>query len=232
VGEQSLVINRNCVVKLLAVNSARAIWLVKTIFLNPRGRSLVAAMVGLAERYKFTKLPPAASLGTQPLDLKFENGTFMNAAGIPIAVNLSVFDDGLIAETRSSTEESDNFLDDVLAWVSQEFGLPHHSELEVDRIYASELMVRLDLSNSLFGARFAPYAAKLREGISNNPQLPMELIAMHFGPDPRLTKKVASFKVERAANVPFEKNEYYSAAPIPTAEHIELLEAMERFGSK
>jgi hypothetical protein len=218
-------------VKILAVNSARSIWLVSTLRLNPRGRSLVPAVVGLAERYKFSKLPPANSLATQPLDLKFEGGAFVASDGTPLAVGLSILDDGMIAETRASTDESDDFLEDALSWASAEYGLPHFSELGIERLYASELTVQLDLSANLFSQSFSRYGEKLKRGVSNNPGLPMELTALHFGPDPSLTKRVAPFKVERLANVPFDRNEYYSVAPVPTSEHVELLQTMERFAS-
>ncbi len=216
--------------KVLSVNSARSIWLVRVIRLNPRGRSLLPAIAGLAERYHFSKLPPAASLAMQPLDLKFENGVFVDSNGTPVAVNLSIFDDGLIAETRASTDEADRFLADVLSWASSEFGLPHYSELGVENLYSSELTVQLILSG-IFGRKFAGITAQLKQGVSNNPGVPMELTALHFGPDPARSKRVAPFKVERLINTPFERNEYYSAAPVPTSEHIELLRAIERFGS-
>ena len=217
--------------KILAVNSARSIWLVSTLRLNPRGRSLVPAVVGLAERYKFSKLPPANSLATQPLDLKFEGGVFVASDETPLAVSLSILDDGMIAETRASTDESDKFLEDALSWASTEYGLPDYSELGIQRLYASELTVQLDLSANLFSQKFSGYTDRLRGGVSNNPRIPMELTALHFGPDPSLTKRVAPFKVERLANVPFDRKEYYSVAPVPTSEHIELLQAMEHFDS-
>jgi hypothetical protein len=218
-------------VKILAINSARSIWLVSTLRLNPRGRSIVPVVVGLAERYKFSKLPPANSLATQPLDLKFEGGVFVASDGTPLAVSVSILDDGMIAETRASTDESDKFLEDALSWASAEYGLPHYSELGIDRLYVSELTVQLDLSANLFGQRFSAFTERLRRGVSNNPGIPMELTALHFAPDPSLTKRVAPFKVERLANVSFDRNEFYSVAPVPTSEHIELLQAMERFGS-
>ncbi|MFL6604785.1 MAG: hypothetical protein ACJ8R9_26095 [Steroidobacteraceae bacterium] len=217
--------------KILAVNSARAIWLVNTLRLNPRGRSLVPVIVGLAERYKFSKLPQANSLTTQPLDLKFEGGVFVASDGTQVAVSLSILDDGIIADTRASTDESDKFLEDAASWASAEYGLPHYSEVGVDRLYVSELIVQLDLSANLFSQKFSGFTERLRRGVSNNPGMPMELMALHFAPDPSQTKKVASFKIERLANVPFDRNEYYSAAPVPTSEHIELLHDAERFGS-
>lgn len=217
--------------RLLAVNSARAIWLVKTIRLNPRGRNLLPAMIGLAERYKFSKLPQTNNLAAQPLDLKFESGVFEATDGTPVAVNLSILDDGLIAETRASTDESDRFLADALTWASDEFGLPHYSDLGVEQLYASELTVQLNLSIQVFSEKFLGFAERLRLGVSNNPGLPMEFTALHFGPDPSQTQKVAPFRIERLVNVPFHKKEYYSGAPLTTSEHLELLEMMERFAS-
>lgn len=217
--------------KVLSVNAARAIWLVSVLRLNPRGRNLLPAAAGLAERYRFSKLPPATSLGTQPLDLKFENGVFAGSDGTPLTVSLSIFDDGLIADTRASTDEADHFLADALSWASAEFGLPHYSELEVKNLYSSEITVQLDLSRSLFGRKFSGFSNKLKQGVSNNPGVPMELIALHFGPDPSVVKRVAPFKFERLINSPFDRNEYYSVAPLPTSEHIELLQALEQFGS-
>jgi hypothetical protein len=219
-------------VKILTVNSARAIWLINALRLNPRGRSIFPVIVGLAERYKFSKLPQANSLTIQPLDLKFEGGAFVASDGAEVAVNLSILDDGMIAETRASTDESDGFLEDAVSWASAEYGLPHHSELSIERLYVSELVVQFDLSSNPFNQKFSGFAERLRRGVSNNPGIPMELTALHFGPDPSLTKKVASFKIERLANVPFDRNEYYSAAPVPTSEHIELLHAMEHFISR
>lgn len=216
--------------KILAVNSARSIWLFRTIRLNPFGRSLLPLISALAERYQFLKLPSVSSFATQPLDLKFEGGTFTGSNGTPLALNLSVLEDGIIAETRASTDESDHFLEEALSWVSTEYGLPNHSDLDIERIYVSELTVRLDMSANIFGQSFSHYTQRLRKGVSNNPGLPMELSALHFGPDPAHTKKVAAFKIERLANSPFEKNAYYSAAPVPTSEHLELLEALEGFG--
>jgi hypothetical protein len=217
--------------KLLAVMSARAIWLVKVSRLNPRGRSLMPAVIGLAERYKFSKVPQLTTLTVRPLDLRFENGVFEGADGGPIAINLSIYDDGLIADTRASTDESDRFLEDALTWASDEHGLPGHAELGVERLYSSELMIDIDLTANVFNRRFSAFAEKLQRGISNNPGTPMEFIALSFGPDPAKTQRAAPFRIERLQNTSFGKREYYSSAPVSTSEHVGLLEEMERASS-
>lgn len=217
--------------KLLAVMSARTIWLVKAARLNPRGRSMIPAIIGLAERYKFSKVPPANNLTVRPLDLKFENGVLEGSDGEPVAVNFSIFEDGLIAETRASTDESDRFLADALTWASDEFGLPEHSELGIERLYSSELMIDIVLTDKVFNKQFLEFSRTLKHGISNNPEIAMELTALYFGPDPAKTQKTAPFRIEKLSNTPFNKNEYYSSAPVSTSEHIELLQALERAAS-
>jgi hypothetical protein len=163
--------------------------------------------------------------------MKWEGGSFVGPDGTQIAVNIAIHDDGLIAETRASTYESDLFLQDALSWVSETYGLPHYSNLAVERIYASEVFVQLDLPPSIFNEKFAKFIRRLQGGVSNNPGMPMEFAALHFGPDPQATKKIAMLRVERAAGVPFNRKEYFSIAPVATAEHLELLKAMEEAAS-
>lgn len=210
--------------KVLAVHSARSIWLVKPLFLNPHGRFIVPAVAALAERYSFAKIPEAKDFIARPLDLKFEGGSFVGAEGSPIFVNLSIYDDGLIAETRSSTDESDRFLDDALSWFSSEYELPHYSNLEVEKLYANELIVQLELLPSMFSKKFLKFVNLLEQGVGKQ----MEFVSLHLGPDPETTKRHAPFRVERLLGTPFVKNRYYSVAPASTAKHLDLLEQMER----
>lgn len=213
--------------KKLSVNSARAIWLFNTQLLNPNGKFIVPAIAGLAERYRFAKLPDQAEFANRPLSLKFEGGCFKGVGDDLIFVNLSIHEDGLIAETRSSTDEADLFLEDALTWVAMEYGLPHFSELDFTRAYASELIVELSLPGHMFSSGFAKFLNKIQKGISNNPSLPMQFLSLSFGPDPESTKKLAPFRIERVVNTAFNKNQYFCTAPVPTSEHLELLEELE-----
>lgn len=213
--------------KLLAVNSARAIWLVPTAFLNPRGRYLIPIAIELMGRYRFATTPDAKDLSTRPLEAKFENGSFNDASGNPIYASLSLHEDGLIAETRSSTDESERFLDEVLSALSTEYQLPHYKDLGVQRLYVSEVVVEMSMPANIFSNRLLPFVEKLRGGSSNNPGVPMDLIALAFGPDPTVTKKTASFRIERLVNSAFNENRYVCSAPLRTSEHLELLSALE-----
>lgn len=171
--------------------SARSIWLITTLYLNPVGKDLVPVLAALVERYKFVKAP----------------------------------------STESITEATDRFLHDVLSWFSASYGMPDYRELLRQKLYVSELVVQMKLPPTIFSEKFARFVKHLHGGLSNEPGVPMELSALHFGPDPAKSKKVAPFRLERAAGAPFERNEFYSGAPLPTQEHLELLSELDRAAS-
>lgn len=212
--------------KILSVVSARSIWLFPTMQLNPRGRYLGDVFASFASRYQFSKIPEGKEISVSPLSLKFQDGVFQNASGQLIYASLSIHDDGLIAETRESTQESDRFMTDALEWFSSEFDLPHHAELSINRVYVSELIVETKLPLSIFSDEFSAFTAKLRRGGTNGFGKPLELTALHFNADPASTKAPAPFRLERLADKPFKDNLYYSAAPLRTADHLELLELL------
>jgi hypothetical protein len=215
-------------VKVLAVNSARSIWLVPTVLLNPTGRYLAPIFEKFAARYQFARVPDSKEISVSPLSLKFQDGVFTSETGTQIYASLSVHDDGLVAETRASTEESDKLLAEALDWFSTEFGLPHYSELGVKRIYASELVIQTKLSMSIFNDEFLEFTERMRKGISREPGQPLDITALHFAVDPSVTKTQLSFRIERLANTPFKENRYYSAAPLPTSEHVSLLKLLTK----
>src|SRR5689334_8605156 len=102
---------------LVSVGLARAVWLIDATEMNPRGRNLDYSLFpALVDRYHFRKYP---DLDEQDDDeekkdkepgFKFTEGVFTNPEGVDVAVNLTLYADGLVAETRSSTDDCDVFL--------------------------------------------------------------------------------------------------------------------------
>lgn len=213
--------------KLLSVKLARSIWLFQTTDLNPRGRNLMPAAAAAAQRYGFVKMPELNSFVTSPLKLEFEGGAFVTSDGVPKYVSLTVHDDGVVADTRSSTSDSDLFLDDVLSWLASSFGLPHYGKLLVRKIYVSEVTVSFERELTIYGNKFAKFAASLKAGQAPGIAKQMEMTQLNFGSDPALGTPVTGVRVEREVGTPFGSNHYYSFAPTTTEDHFKFLEALE-----
>jgi hypothetical protein len=208
--------------KILAINSARAIWLAPTVLLNPQGRYLLPVFADFSSRYKISKVPESKDISVSPHNLHFRDGEFTDAEGRSIYVGMSVHDDGLVAETRASTAEADRFMEEALTWFAKKHGFPHFSELQFKKLYVSELVVELNLSSNLFSDEALSFLSRLK-GVAGNS---IDLSALIFAPDPTVSKNTAPFRIERLANSGFKDNRYLCTAPVPTSEHVNLLKLL------
>ncbi|MGB9114379.1 hypothetical protein, partial [Bradyrhizobium sp.] len=114
-----------------------------------------------------------------------------------------------------------------------------YSNSTQERIYQSNITVDFEggLQDKLEGIK------KLQSIISREivrPSLPFEFKRLAFGggdiPNPQLLQlqptiealERSDFLLERRAGAPYEANRYFSSAPMKTADHIKLLESIER----
>lgn len=213
--------------KLVSVESARAVWLVPLTEINPRGRNILPLVVALIERYKFEKRPDAKSLTEVPTKIVFDVGSFPGTEGYPVYVSLTVHDDGLVVETRSSTQDAERFLRDVFSWLAKDYQLPSIDELSIRRLYMSEVIVQFARPLQIFNEKFSRFAHSLESGLGESHRRPMKLTNISFAADPEETKRQIALRIEHAANTPFRENKFYSSAPIHTHEHLALLERFE-----
>jgi hypothetical protein len=78
---------------------------------------------------------------------------------------------------------------------------------------------------------FASLSARVGAIVSSyaQQQFDFETIAVLSLPDLSNVKiGPSSFRIDRLANSPFEEKKYFSSAPVPTEDHIQLLEEFER----
>lgn len=214
--------------KLVSIESARAVWLVPLTQINPRGRNILSLVVALIERYRFEKRPDAKSLTELPTKIVFEAGSFVGEEGYPVYVSLTVHDDGLVVQTRSSTQDADRFLYDLFSWLSEDYQLPAVDELSIRRLYMSDVIVQFARPLHVFNERFSAFAQALSSGIGENQPKAMKLTNISFGIDPEETNRQVALRIEHAINTPFRENKFYSSAPIHTHEHLALLEKFEQ----
>lgn len=218
--------------KILAIRSAKTIWLIPTYFLNPNGMYLLPAIDDLKNRYQFQrspldgKFPPPQNEG-----YRFEHGAFNGKNGVVQIVHLTAHSDGLVVETRSTTDDGDDFLKEVLAFLGKEFGMPALDELPINKIYANELNVLFEKPPALLNPKYAPFFAAVASEIGHEENGGAPLLSLDLGTDQTKSKSPRTFTIAREVNTPIEENRFFSFAPVKTSVHIALLEKLEKLNA-
>jgi len=217
--------------KILSVNLARAIWQMPFTDINPEGKSLFPFVEWLIKKYNFNKYPSTNNEFDLEKGIKFENGEYQIKGKDKIIVNLAVYGGGIGADTRHSTKESERFLDEILTHVSSEFKLPDYKGIIKGKGYISNLYVSTEKSLEMLN----PKLKKFSKFISDNFLCPsytsththFELGTISFWPEQEKTVNLPLFVFERAVNVPFSENRYFSTSGLETDKHIEALNKLE-----
>jgi hypothetical protein len=209
---------------LLAVGLARSIWLFQIAEWNPHGRAMHPVFFSLIEQYKFLKVPKLNEIDWQK-GVKFEDGTFKTEAGEELTVTLTAYPDGVIADTRSSTQDSDEFLNQALSLISANFNYPDYQTVLRKKLYSSELYIRMQQTLSDVHPDMMQFMNRLSSSVKNDSQI--FRMGISFSSDPAIGGTTLAFRLEPAAGFPFSEDRYYSIAPLQTDAHLRLLEEFE-----
>jgi hypothetical protein len=210
---------------VLYVGLARTIWLFDFALLNPTGMSLKGVVEEIAKRYQFAKAPKNELDFDDQRSLPFKSGTFVGQRKVPLLVGLSIYSDGLVADTMSSTDESTEFLNDLAKWLSDTYGLTVPKERRVN--YLSQIDFRSEASLINLNRRLEAFAANL-ENFTKSADRHYEVGSIQlWTEDIGKPGSLAPVKIERKISAPFSANHYFSQAPLPTSVHVELLNEFE-----
>lgn len=216
--------------ELLSVNRARSIWLLPLVDLNPYGRYTLTKIPSVAERYRFMQWPTKLEELDPAKGIKFTGGTFTKSDQTDIGVEVVIYSDGLIADTRSSTDDSDSFLDDLLKWHAEDHGDVPYQKILRRKLYVSELWVRPEKPLSSLHRELQTFSERLTALISDVSPFPIryEFSTIMFSAEPGRVSPPAPFRFERALDVPFDEERYFSVAPLPTSIHLQMLNEFEK----
>lgn len=181
----------------------------------------------LIQTYKFTKFPSPKDDFDFVRGIIFENGTFETKQGDKINLTLTVYNDGLIADTASSTQDSDAFLEEMLYEIAKIFNLPSIGSIPTRIAYQSQLFVSTDKSLEMINPKLKGIADFLSANTEGYKKHFYEFGGITFWPDQTKIINPPAFVFERAALAPFSENRYYSIAALSTDKHLELLEKIE-----
>lgn len=214
--------------ELLNVLKAQSVWLFDANDLNPRGKSFFPDLIEwMTEIYQFQKVPKSPDDLDDTKGLAFKQGVF-SLGDEALTVELTVYNDGLIANTYSSTRATDLFLQDALSNAAHEFDLNYPKDLVRSKTHLSEIVVRLTESLSKINPKLVAFADRISKIHGHKNATPFEVGGVSFWSDVSMAAlKFAPFSIERKINAPFPENRFYCKAPLHTDEHLTLLEEFE-----
>lgn len=215
--------------EVIAIRTARVIVHLPTEEINPFGKAVYPDLTrALVERYGFMAFPQTLGDYDEEKGIVFGMGRWKD-----ISIDrLSLFGNGIAVDTRSSTKDSEEIINEGLLWMVERFGLTFKPEMMNRKGYLSELVVHCDKPLNALNPRLAAFANTLTDQLHKvaYQSLPLvfETTGIALGFDSLNTKFTFSpFRYERLVDVPLSENKFYAGAPLPTNTHIELLELFE-----
>jgi hypothetical protein len=215
--------------KTLYVGMARSLWLFDMNLFNPKGLNLQDVSGKTQERYSFAKVPVNMLEVNDERALPFQLGNFSVSSKLPIAVTLTVFNNGIRADTNSSTQDTDAFLQDVVQWLGETFDLV--APEGITKTHISQIGFESEFSLSLFNPGLEVFMKRLesRNKFPDKNARHLEVGASQcWTEDSNKPGAPVQFRVERRHEKPFAANHYFSQAPCDTDAHIQLIKDFEK----
>jgi hypothetical protein len=216
--------------ELLNVVTARAIWLFDINELNPRGRSIFPELFEWLEKeYRFGKAPQSTTDMDETKGFAFSGGTFPVKQKGSVNVELKIYNDGLVANSWSSTHDTEAFLESCLRSAAEEFSLSFKPEIIRRKMYLSELNVKSIFQLGGINPMLSQLRDKLSDLVPGNSKPSFEVGGITVSPVQGMTPQLLSpFRLERKKNTSPEEHKYYSTAPLHTDDHLKLLDWFEQ----
>jgi hypothetical protein len=208
--------------KILSVGLARALWFVDINELNPAGKDIFTHLFpSLLERYKFKTLPKQGDDLAE--GMKFSLGEWVKADGTVLPLNITIFKDGIAADTRSSTNDSEQVLETALGQLP-ELGFAYDPEMIRRKAYLSQLNVKCSKQLHTLNPGLIEFARQVSVAVGG---IKFDMAAIELWPDQGQTLRPANFSFQRKIGECLDGDRYWSQAAVPTEKHIALLEQME-----
>lgn len=210
--------------ELVSCETGQALQLINMDEIRPvrGGVFLPDILSNIKERYRFQSFVPRTD---QTNAIKFDLGVAkLEELTIPIS-SIEIYNDGIAVNARH-TDDADAVMDDFLKWSSEsyDFREPQHV---IPRRHQSRIIVDIDRSaGDLFFKNF-----KLLNSIvggSLGSEKSSEVTQIMFGPHPPGEYPfLHTWLFQPRIGQPHVPNRYFSAAPLSTSAHVDMLSRLE-----
>ena len=148
--------------RILSVPQARVVWIFDLARVNSKGRSLLDIIHAIGARYRFARFPQHLLDVNSEKALEFNSGTFLKD-GQDLRVGLTIYNNGVTADSISSTDISEALLEDLAAWLAAEHDL--HVKPELKRAgYLTKIEVQARAFLPLWNSQLAFLRHELESG--------------------------------------------------------------------
>ncbi len=216
--------------ELLSIAQGKSSWFFDLYDLNPKGKKIFPEIFfKLRDRYAFSKFPNSVTDVDESKGYVFQGGSFVDTDETVVNIDLSIYNDGLVASSQSSTRNTDAFLHDALTWLSAEWELNYRPDMIRRKVYISDVVVHFDYPLTNVNPKLSEFASQISKLVnveSNEP--PFYFTGLNFWPDSYFaTLKQVPFTIDPRINSPFSERRHFSRAPLPTDKHLTMLQGFE-----
>jgi hypothetical protein len=182
----------------------------------------------IQQRYEFLKTPDPAMTREEigKVGYKFGTGQIVMNGKKSTIIEFAIYNDGIVADAKNS-EIGETFLDDIIKFMQSEFVFRPFTT-QPTRYFWNQMVVEFERPLERLLHSFNKISAAISRFL--RPEMSMHFARIDFQGEktPTPASVAPKFILERRAGIPFDKERYYSSAPIRTGEHITVLEEIER----
>lgn len=189
-----------------------------------------AIFTEIQNRYGFLKAPdPAISREeATKVGYKFGIGQISSHAKINAVAEFSIYTDGIVAEAKTS-EIAEAFLEDIIRFLQSDLKFRPFSS-KPKRFFYSQMVVEFEKPLAQLLHSFEKISDAISRHLTQQFELyvPMSFARLDFQAEKSLVPEpTPKFIIERRAGISFDRERYYSSAPMRTADHTAVLQEIE-----
>lgn len=194
----------------------------------PSGMYLPDMLRAIVDRYAFASAPTLEDAAKE--GAKFKAGRLVQNSHLIEVKDLGVFSDGILVICWN-TDDANIVLNDLITFAQDRFGF-RNAITRFPLRFASSVVVDFEesLDNALSTLQELRNdlgrAARRAYGLSV--EVMSSRVTLAVDPATLPPHTTIDFMIERRLGVPFSLNRYFSAAPLPTGVHLELLSNLEK----
>jgi hypothetical protein len=196
---------------------------------------MLSAITPFQERYGFLRVPTKLEDFDEGKGIKLEHGKFtVTRQGTPTDIVIDsfvVYTNGIVADTRSFTDEADAFLDDAIQFAMESFKLTLPEKQRIEKVYLSNLEVVLNKPTDAYFGPAAMLSNEIQKCLESYAlkSIPYTLTGTTFFMDKTKIHNtvLTPFSIDRREGLSFDENIYFSSAPLKTQDHVTILEKLD-----